>query len=67
MANVTLDQNKLYYTAAEISEVLGVSMPSAYRIIHNLNDELKSMGYITVAGKISRAYFNKKIYAAEIA
>lgn len=67
MNNAIADSNKLCYTAAEVADFLGVSMPSAYRLIHSLNDELKNMGYITVAGKISRAYFRKKIYAAETA
>ncbi|MDD4565617.1 MAG: ICEBs1 excisionase, partial [Eubacteriales bacterium] len=33
---------KLFITAAEMAEILGVSKAHAYKIIRKLNDELKS-------------------------
>ena len=33
-----------------------------YKIIRRLNDELVAAGYIIVSGRISRSYFEKKIY-----
>ena len=30
-----------YITAKEVAEVLGISIGKAYKIIHQLNDELK--------------------------
>ena len=47
-------QNKIYITASELSEDLGISLGQAYKIIRNLNNELTKNGYITVAGKCPR-------------
>ena len=51
-----------FYNAQEISEILQVSMSYAYRLIRDLNTELAGQGKITVRGKISRRYFNEKVY-----
>lgn len=53
---------KQYVDAQEVSVALGVSLGKAYQLICTLNNELKQRGYITVAGKCSRAYFEKKYY-----
>lgn len=54
--------SKYYYDVYDISAYMGISIPMAYKIIRRLNDELKAQGYITVAGRISRKYFEEKIY-----
>lgn len=41
---------------------MGVSEGKAYKIIRQLNDELKAAGYLTVAGRVSRKYFEERIY-----
>lgn len=56
-----------YITAKEVANVLGISMGKAYKIIRQLNDELKKEGYITVAGKCSLQYFKEKVYGFEAA
>ena len=53
---------KLYLTANDVSEYMGISIPTAYKIIRKLNDELKAQGYITVSGKINRRYFDLKAF-----
>ena len=53
--------SKYYYDVYDISAYTGISIPMAYKIIRRLNDELKAQGYITVAGRISRKYFEEKI------
>lgn len=55
-----------YITATEVAEVLGISIGKAYKIIRQLNDELKKEGYITVAGKCSLQYFKEKVYGFEV-
>ena len=57
-----VDMNKMYLTAEEISEILGVSKGFAYRLIRNLNAELKAKGFIVVAGKLPTKYFKEKFY-----
>ena len=39
-----------FITAEEVQQVLGVSRSKSYQIIRDLNKELKSMGYHTIAG-----------------
>lgn len=56
-------KEKNFLTAADVAEFIGISVPTAYKVIRKLNDELKHQGYITIAGKISRIYFEKKIYS----
>lgn len=51
-----------YIKAKEIAGLLGISEGKAYKIIRQMNEELKSKGYITIAGRVPRAYFNEKWY-----
>lgn len=57
--------DKAFIRADEVAEELDVSKPYAYKIIRQLNNELNAKGYITVAGHISRQYFNERVYGAE--
>ena len=43
---------KMYVTAEEAAEMLGVSIGYAYKIIRGLNEELKEKGYRTISGKV---------------
>ncbi|KOY64171.1 hypothetical protein, partial [Clostridium sporogenes] len=38
------------------------SKSKAYKIVASLNKELKKMGYITVAGRVPKKYFEEKYY-----
>lgn len=48
--------------ASDVALLLGVSMAKAYAIVRQCNEELKSKGYITVAGRVSARYFSEKTY-----
>ena len=52
---------KNFLNEADVSEYMDISIPMAYKIIRKLNDELKAQGFITVAGKINRLYFEQKV------
>ena len=54
--------NDKFMDAAAVADYMCVSVPTAYKIIRRLNDELSSQGYITIAGKISRRYFESKVF-----
>lgn len=56
---------KSFIRVDEVAEELDVSKSYAYKVIKQLNDELSAKGYITVAGRISRQYFNERVYGAE--
>lgn len=55
-------EEKRFLNAQDVAKFMGISVPMAYKIIRRLNDELVASGYITVSGKVSRCYFEKKIY-----
>ncbi len=48
-------ENK-FMRVEEVAEVLEVSTSFAYKVIRQLNDELKAKGFITIAGRINREY-----------
>lgn len=54
-------ENK-FIRADEVAKELSVSVPYAYKLIRRLNEELKAQGYITIAGRVNRQYFNKRLY-----
>ena len=56
---------KQYVDVKEVSEALGISAGKAYQIIRTLNKKLKEDGYITIAGKCSRKYFEQHYYGYE--
>ena len=49
--------------AEEITEVMNVSKATAYKIIRQLNAELKEAGCKTVQGRVSREYFEKAYFS----
>ena len=55
---------RVYYSAADIAQMLGVSMGKAYKILREMNQELAAKGYLTIAGKIPVEYFKEKWYGA---
>ncbi len=60
------NSNRMYLTAEEVAEILGVSK-AYYKVIRNLNDELEIKGYVVISGKVSTKYFREKFYGFEIA
>lgn len=53
-------QESLMMNAQEVAAALSVSIGQAYKVIRQLNSELKEMGKLTVRGKVNRRYFEKK-------
>lgn len=49
-----------FVTAKEVAEIMGVSEGKAYSVIRELNAQLKAQGYITIAGKVNRTFFEEK-------
>lgn len=44
----------------EVMKRLDCSQRKAYEVLKRLNDELKAKGYITIAGRVPRTYFEQK-------
>jgi Mn-dependent DtxR family transcriptional regulator len=55
-------KNSLFIRAKEVADELGVSQAYAYNLIRRLNKDLEKRGFITINGRVSRQYFNEKLY-----
>ena len=55
-------EDKRFLNVNDVAGYMDVSVPKAYKIIRTLNAELNEKGYITVAGKVNRLFFEEKIY-----
>lgn len=51
-----------FYKVEDVASILDVSTSKAYKVIQQLNKELKENGYITVAGRVPIKYFKEKYY-----
>ena len=52
-----MDRTNYMMTVEDVAVELGVSNGHAYKLIRRLNQELSEAGYITIAGKIPRTYW----------
>lgn len=52
----------MFYTVDQITKMLQISKSKAYKIVASLNKELKEKGYITIAGRVPKKYFEEKYY-----
>lgn len=41
---------------------MGVSKPFAYKLVRQMNEKLEEKGVITIAGRVSRKYYEEKYY-----
>ena len=48
------NENRFYLTACELSDLMGISIGHAYKLIRDMNAELAKEGYIVVAGKVPK-------------
>ena len=55
-------KNELFVTAGEVAQELGVSKPFAYKLVRQMNEELEEKEFITIAARVSRKYYEEKIY-----
>lgn len=55
------NESKLYYSIDEVSKMLGIAKSTSYRIVRELNKELREKRFIVIAGKIPKAYFGDTI------
>lgn len=54
--------NKRFITAKDVVEELVVSTSYAYKLIRELNAERAADGFVTIKGRVSRQYFDERIY-----
>ena len=54
--------NSIFIKADELAKELDISQGLAYKMIAQWNEELRAKGYTTVGGRVSRRYYQEKIY-----
>lgn len=52
--------DRLFIRADEVAYVLGVSVPTGYKIIRQLNNELQRKGLVVQTGRVNRRYFEAR-------
>lgn len=57
--------SKLFLNASEVAGLLSISQQQAYKIIREMNKKLEQKGFLTLRGKVNRAYFMEQIYKSE--
>ena len=58
-------KNNLWITSNEVAEELEVSKSFAYKIVKQLNDELKAKGFVVISGRTSRKFYEEKFYGLQ--
>ncbi len=53
---------ELFVRAEEVAGALGISKPYSYKLVREMNEELKQKGFLTIPGRVSRRYFEEKFY-----
>lgn len=45
----------------DVADELGISKSYAYKIVQQLNEELKAQGFITISGRVNKQYFSERV------
>ena len=59
---VVKGMNEKFLEVGDVMQILGVSRSAAYKLMRQINSELEKKGYIVIRGKVSRKYFEERIY-----
>ena len=54
-----------FIDADELAALTGVSKAGAYKIIQQLNEELKQKGYLIVRGRVIYPYFYERFFGKD--
>lgn len=54
---------KEFLNVQDVIELCNVKEGRAYKIIRDLNKEIKKEGYITISGRVNKSYLLKKLGA----
>ena len=58
-------KNSSMMCVEDVAKELDCSKSYAYKIVKTMNKELAVKGYITMAGRVPRAFWEKKMYGYE--
>lgn len=53
--------NTTFMKVQDVADELGISKSYAYKIVQQLNEELKAQGFITISGRVNKQYFLERV------
>ena len=59
---VVKGMNEKFLEVGDVMQILRISRSAAYKLMRQINSELEKKGYIVIRGKVSRKYFEERIY-----
>lgn len=59
---VVKGMNEKFLEVGDVMQILGISRSAAYKLMRQINSGLEKKGYIVIRGKVSRKYFEERIY-----
>ena len=59
---VVKGMNEKFLEVGDVMQILGISRSAAYKLMRQINSELEKKGYIVIRGKVSKKYFEERIY-----
>ena len=51
-----------YYDVDQVTDLIGMSKSFCYKLVQQLNKELKEKGCITFPGKVPKKYLRERLY-----
>lgn len=58
-------EGRNFMTVEEVAQELNVSKSYAYKVVRELNAEMRELGYLTVTGRVNTNFFRKKLCYTE--
>ena len=52
----------LFIRVDDMVSELQISKPYAYKLMREMNEELRKKGFMTISGRVSRQFFEEKFY-----
>lgn len=62
MMQMTRPKQELFVRVDTVMTDLQISKPLAYKLMKEMNDELSAKGYITISGRVPRAYYYERFF-----
>lgn len=62
MKQIAKSKDGIFIRVDTIVDDLQISKPLAYRLMKEMNDELSAKGYLTISGRVPRAYYYERFF-----
>jgi hypothetical protein len=62
MSQMTKVRQEPFVRVDTVMNDLQISKPLAYKLMKEMNDELSAKGYITISGRVPRAYYYERFF-----